>query len=185
MKKNVEYIFTQQEAAALEQSINQLEQLLSSRTIALNGEERQAMSMMGKSRQSFVELAIGLAERNTQFIPELIDIADFRSAIDTYINLLPLFVTIEKLSHKLQDTLYLCGNDAYQASRGMYHIVKWAADEGFEGADTLYKKMSPHFAKSSKEQPEIGVNEDGVSQNSPNSDIDNAGTEPPMEEAAS
>lgn len=116
-------------------------------TIALSPEERRKKAKMGDKTIGFVEKVMEYAVSNPEFIPSYMKVdelnIDFKAA-DVLTN---MFRIISQLSNELNDTILLCGSEAYTAALMYYAAVRQASKDNATGAKTIYEDLKKRFEK--------------------------------------
>jgi hypothetical protein len=114
----------------------------------LSKDERQSLRKMGPATVDFVENALGHARNNPQLRPGLLDFTEFEKDMVLVRDLTNIYIQVEQLYSKLQDTIMLAGSEAYEAARLFYDAVKFAAKLGAPGSVAIYNDLKTAFERS-------------------------------------
>ena len=94
----------------------------------------------------FVEDAITAMDNNPTFLPSYFNVAELKKDLTLYQQLDPLFVEINKLAEKIDDTQMLAGSEAFITALAAYRNFEAAAKAGIPGADTIYELLKARFS---------------------------------------
>ena len=121
--------------------------ILKKYTIALSPEERRKKAKMGNKTIAFVEKIMKYTLSNPEFIPTHLKIDELNIdfiAADVMTN---MFRSSSQITNELNDTILLCGSEAYTATLMYYNAVKQATKDGVPGAKTIYEDLKKQFEK--------------------------------------
>ena len=117
--------------------------------IALTPEERQRIPKMSDATLPFVQKALDYASTNPSFVPAYIDVSELKTDLVAVNVLAEVQRPLAQISQSLEDTMMLCGSEAYIAALAFYNSVKLAAKLKVPGAESIYEELSTRFAKTS------------------------------------
>ena len=115
--------------------------------------ERRGLPKMGDKTVNFVGKSLGYAEANPNLVPPYLDKAEFRKDFVAVQTLTTILRRVEKFHDMLDDTILLCGSEAYKAALTFYKAVQNAMKSGVPGAEVIYNDLKVQFEKT-KEKSE-------------------------------
>jgi len=118
---------------------------LSPYLISLTPVERKTIPKMKDASMSFVEKALAYSESNPQFAPPYLNVPEMRIDLKAASDLTTVFRPLEQLYSLMNDTIMLCGSEAYTASLTYYNSVKFAAKKNISGAKVIYDDLKKRF----------------------------------------
>ena len=121
--------------------------ILKKYTIALSPEERRKKAKMGDKTIGFVEKVMEYAISNPSFIPSYMKIEDLNVDFKAANVMTNMFRITSQLSNELNDTILLCGSEAYTAALMYYSSVRQASKDNVTGAKTIYEDLKKRFEK--------------------------------------
>jgi len=125
--------------------------------VALTPDERQNLPKMSDGTLPFVQKALDYAMTNKQFVPAYIDLGELQIDVEATKVLLDIQRPLNQLTELLNDTVMLCGSEAYIASLGFYNSVKQASKMKVQGAEPVYKDLLHRFeGQGKKKNPPSG-----------------------------
>ena len=83
----------------------------------LTGEERQSLAKMGDKTLPFVSKSYAYCGSNAEFAPNFLDIPELGKDLGTAETLTPVLNAVEVLRSDVDDTVMLCGNEAFTGAR--------------------------------------------------------------------
>lgn len=128
MENNISIRLTTEEFDKVLQAIQVIEATLKPHLILLTPEQRRQLPKMSDKTTPFVELALRSAEKNPEFSPDSLDVAELKVDFDAVQTLNKLGKPLEKIQTQLSDTILLAGSEAYVAAVDYYNTVKQAAE---------------------------------------------------------
>ena len=123
------------------QKLTELHQLLHPYLRSLTSEERRGLIRMGEETIPFVQRTVVHARTQPQFAPPFAAPEELQKDVSAVAGLTPLFYLTEQLCSCLDDTMLLCGSEAYSMALGYYHSVKRAATLNVPDADVIYNDL--------------------------------------------
>jgi len=115
--------------------------------IALTPEERKRIPKMSDATLPFVQKALDYASTNPSFVPAYIDVSELKVDMVAANTLMEVQRPLAQIAQSLDDTMMLCGSEAYIAALAFYNSVKQAAKLKVPGAESIYEDLSTRFAK--------------------------------------
>lgn len=132
--------------AALE-AVSTLDGIMKKYLIALSPEERRQKPKMGDKTVNFVEKVSEYALSNPALVPSYMKVEDLIIDFKAVSDLTSLFRPTEQLSNGLNDTMLLCGSEAYTNALIFYNYVKQAAKDNVPNAKTIYEDLKKRFER--------------------------------------
>ncbi|MDD5766291.1 MAG: hypothetical protein PHW79_08630 [Candidatus Marinimicrobia bacterium] len=117
-------------------------------------EERKGLPKMADKTFPFVEKALEYAETNPTLVPSYIDVAEMRIDLQAVTTLTELFRRVEKIYDILDDSILLCGSEAFKAALKFYKAIQTAAKAGVPGAEVIYLDLKQRFEKAKAKSTE-------------------------------
>ena len=116
---------------------------------SLTPDDRSSMPKMGDKTLAFVKKAYEYAKQNPTLVPSYISVDEMRKDIETAEKLRSVYVIINELESRLDDSIMLAGSEAYMAALSFYTSVKAAAKSNVPAAKPIAEDLSNRFVKSS------------------------------------
>ena len=146
--------FTQEDLAAIDAALTQLEQRFT-RLVALDIKERQRLFKMGNKTEKFCREALTVLDKNRQLAPPAMDLNGALSALRTIDELRPRTRQLLRLVARMQDTELALGVDVAAAARKGYNAMgEYGAQHGLSG---MRQALSARF----KKRPAAANDDDG------------------------
>src|ERR1044072_5965785 len=127
------------------QKLTDLYHLLHPYLCPLTPEERQGLVRMQEHTIPFIQKTVVYARSQPQFAPPFIALEELQKNVSTVAGLAPVFYLTEQLHNNLDDTMLLCGSEAYSMALGYYHSVKRAATLNVPDAAIIYNDLQQWF----------------------------------------
>ena len=137
--------FSSEQRQEIKETLDKLAALMDPQLMALTPEQRRTIQTMGDRREPFVAKVIDYTGRNPEFVPAYMDVPELRRDYEAVKQMTPYLRKLQQLASKLDDTLFMCGAEAYAASRQYYQSVKMAMDQNVPGAKTVYEDLRRQF----------------------------------------
>lgn len=121
--------------------------------------ERKTIPKMNDASIPFVQNTLAYSESNPKFSPPYLDVAEMKIDLKAATDLTTVFRPLEQLYSLLNDTIMLCGSEAYTASLTYYNSVKFASKKNVAGAKVIYDDLKKRFevTKTSEEETQTPV----------------------------
>lgn len=111
----------------------------------LTDEERQTVAKMGDKTLPFVSKSFGYCSSNAEFAPNFLDVAELGKDLGTAETLTPILNALEVLRSDVDDTIMLCGSEAFAGARYYYNSVSFAAKNGNTSAKPIAEDLAKRF----------------------------------------
>jgi hypothetical protein len=141
----VQTVITEEQLTQARAALDVLESIFPD-FIALDVDDRRSVRRMGTKSEQFCRQTLIVGQENPKLIPETIGLDDAIADLDAYDKLFPLHARLTRVMTRWDDTLLALGSDAYDASLGVYLLLK--AFGKSMGLDELRKGLGSMFARS-------------------------------------
>lgn len=111
----------------------------------LTHEQRQTLAKMGDKTLPFVSKSYAYCGSNAEFAPNFLDIPELGKDLETAEVLTPVLNALEVLRSDVDDTVMLCGNEAFTGARYYYNSVSFAAKNGNPSAKPIAEDLAKRF----------------------------------------
>jgi hypothetical protein len=149
LKNLISIEFSANEEVELQKALETIQRVLKGKTINLTPAERQQYGSIGEYNKLLVEKVRMYLNQNTDLQPRGFDLVEFDKdykARQICINLLSLLTNI---TEQVEDTKVLLDHDNYSDSLKVYRHVRYLADEGEPGLESIYEDLKQLFSKTS------------------------------------
>ena len=113
--------------------------------ISLTNDQKAGLPKMGEKSIPFVTKAAEYLAIPTTPAPPYIDAAELKIDISAYETLRQIRQVVAPTLEMLDDTMLLCGSEAYVAVLAFYNYLKGASKMNVPGAKTIYDDLSTRF----------------------------------------
>ncbi len=144
-KNEISLVVPAESLAKINEALKTLGEEFNTLLISLTANQRQILPKMGDGTLAFVTKTIGYTDTNPEFIPSFLNVADLQVDMAAIQSLLPIAHTIEQFNSMLQDTLMLCGSEAYIAALIYYQAVKSAAKNNIPHSKEIRDDLGERF----------------------------------------
>lgn len=149
MAQNIVSIaYTDEERAALQASVQQLEALLLPKTITLVADQRRNLFKKGERSELFVRQTMQALDRNRQIVPPSLGLDEALQDQRTQDILRPILQQLEQLLERVRDTDMALGSDLMDTAVEGYALLKVTGDN--QGLDGLRRELGGRFARRSR-----------------------------------
>ena len=124
---------------------------------ALTDDERKTLAKMGDKSIAFVTKTHAYCGSNAEFAPNFLDIPELGKDLDAAISLTPMLKALKVLLSDVDDTIMLCGNEAYTGARFYYNSVVFAAKNGNTSAKPIAEDLAKRYPGVSHKKGVIGL----------------------------
>ena len=124
---------------------NQANQLLAPYLINLTPDERVQLPKMGDKSIPFVTKGAEYMKAAGTPVPPYVSVAELEIDFHAFETLRQIRQIAQPLVDKLDDTMLLCGSEAYVAALAFYTYLKGAAKMNVPGAKTVLEDLSTRF----------------------------------------
>jgi hypothetical protein len=148
----IQTIITDEQIAQAKAALDVLESIFPD-FIILDVEDRRSIRRMGAKSEQFCRQTLVVGRENPKLVPETVGLDDAIEDLAAYDRLLPLHSRLQRVMTRWDDTLLALGADVYDASLGIYTLLK--AFGKSMGLDEVRKQLSALFKKTrSRPKPE-------------------------------
>jgi hypothetical protein len=133
--------------------LNQLEGIIDSfdpRFKTLAPELKRVRSQVGIKRKGFLEMAHGIAQKNSDYAPVFFDVEEFDRNMAAMRNISRLRNAERILNEYIKNAETVINNDAYHYALSIYRYLREAAKSGKIGAKSLYDGLKKQFYRSKR-----------------------------------
>ena len=145
--------FTDEDLAAIDDALAQLEQRFS-RLVSLNTRERRRLYKMGNKTEKFCREALTVLDKNRQLAPPAMDLNRALSALRTIDALRPRTRQILALAERMRDTELALGSEVATAARQGYNAMGEYGDR--HGLTGMRQTLAVRY----KKRPAPAANDD-------------------------
>jgi hypothetical protein len=131
---------------------NQIKALMAPYLKALTAAERRELPKMADKTFPFVSKALDYAESNPEFAPKYLNVEALQIDVQAVTDLTSVEQPALNFSTQLNDTIMLCGSEAYVAALMYYNSVKEAARRNIPGAKAIFDDLKSRFEQSRKNE---------------------------------
>ena len=131
---------------------NQIKTLIQPYLVALTPEQRHELPKMAEKTVAFVSKALDYAESNPEFAPKYLDVDALQVDVKAVEDLTSMEQPALNFSTQLNDTIMMCGSEAYIAALMYYNSVKEAARRNVPGAKAIFDDLKIRFEQSKKKE---------------------------------
>jgi hypothetical protein len=146
MSQNIISItFTDEEQTALTAAVEQIKQLLATKTIAMNADMRRQLLKMGVKSENFCRQAISGLDKNRQVVPPSLGLDEALLDLRALDIVRPVLLDLEQLVERLRDTETALGSDLMDTAVQGYSLLKHTGRN--QGLDNLVKDLGVRFSR--------------------------------------
>ncbi|CAN5473259.1 hypothetical protein BH10ACI1_BH10ACI1_23500 [soil metagenome] len=109
--------------------------------IVVTKEEIKHLPKMADGRLPFTEKAAEYSVSNPEFLPPHADVPEFQKDLKTFKDTREIARPVRQIADNLENTMTVSGSEAYDAARDYYKTVKFHAEMGTPGAQTIYEDL--------------------------------------------
>ncbi len=142
--------FTAEQKTSIDGAIKLLKDTLGPVLISLTPDEKKSMLILGGKTLSFVNKNLMYSNQNPEFIPSYLNQNEWTIDMEAWNNLAPINSQLKELSSLLNDTIALCGNEAYRQALTYYNNVKQAAKDNVPSAKPIYEELKQQYPNHKK-----------------------------------
>jgi len=148
-------LLTDEQAEQILGAFNAIRRILEEAAANLRPLDRARLNGVGIKRQGFIERAFALAAENTQFLPQYLDIEQFERSFEYFVTLRALFDACTQLREFIWNLVVQAADISFTDAGEFYKSVQEAARRRIDGAESIYRELSPFF-KVGKRKTENG-----------------------------
>jgi len=134
--------------------LTQLDTKLGSVVIALSAEQKKTLPKASTRLLPFVNKVVQQMETKPEIIPSFVSSDELKIDVEAVNTLTEIINRLNQIIEPLNDTIILCGSEAYKASLKIYGHVKEQAKANVPGAQAILDDLKVFFTKTSKTTPE-------------------------------
>lgn len=154
MDNKIDYRIPEETVIEVLDLLAQVDTKLSPYLISLPPAKRKSVSKMTDRSTRFVEDSLGYCSDLPQFVPPFLDTNAFQNDLDTWHKLKRIFIPVQQLSSKLDDTKLQAGSESFRAARTFYNSIKQAAKMGIPGSKVAYNQLKVLFTNRGNRSPQ-------------------------------
>lgn len=146
-ENQISIVIPDEEIKQINEAFKLIENILNKYVIALSPDERRKKAKMGNKTIGFVEKIMEYTVSNPEFIPTYLKVGELNIDFAAANVMTNMFRVSSQLTNELNDTILLCGSEAYTAALMYYNAVKQASKDNAPGAKTIYEDLKKQFEK--------------------------------------
>lgn len=151
--------FTEEDLAAIDAALTQLEQRFS-RLVALDAKERRRLYKMGNKTEKFCREALTVLDKNRQLASPAMDLNGALTALRTIDELRPRTKQILRLAERMRDTELALGAEVATTARQGYNAMGEHGDR--HGLTGMRQTLAVRFKKRPAQAANDDSNEEGA-----------------------
>jgi hypothetical protein len=138
----VQTVITDEQIAQAKAALDVLERIFPD-FVVLDVEDRRSIKRTGTKSEQFCRQTLIVGQENPKLVPESVGLQDALADMAAYDKLFPLHARLTQVMQRWDDTLLALGSDVYDASLGVYLLLK--AFGKSMGLDELRKSIGTLF----------------------------------------
>lgn len=138
-----------EDVQAVKDAIGIIEEKLKPYLVALTSEERKSLLKMGDRTIPFVAKVIEYADAEPEFVPGYMDVPELKKDFQATETINQMYRPLAQIVSNLNDTLMLCGGEAYKAALQFYNYVKGGSKNNVPDAKVIYDELKKRFGRQS------------------------------------
>ncbi|MPQ48650.1 hypothetical protein GCQ56_16715 [Marinifilum sp. N1E240] len=150
IENKVKIVLTDEQKATIDTALKSLKDTLGPVLISLTPDEKKSMLILGDKTLSFVNKNLMYSNQNPEFIPSYLNQNDWSVDMQAWNDLAPINSQLKELNSLLNDTIALCGNEAYRQALTYYNNVKQAAKDNVPSAKPIYEELKQQYPNHKK-----------------------------------
>lgn len=150
IENKVKIVLTDEQKATIDAALKSLKDTLGPVLISLTSDEKKSMLILGDKTLSFVNKNLMYSIQNPEFIPSYLNQNDWSIDMQAWNDLAPINSQLKELNSLLNDTIALCGNEAYRQALTYYNNVKQAAKDNVPSAKPIYEELKQQYPNHKK-----------------------------------
>ncbi|MFZ4464568.1 MAG: hypothetical protein ACOYN5_12020 [Bacteroidales bacterium] len=160
MKTQVFSAMSPEDLASFKTKLNELEALLPENPV-LTSTDRQRLSKISFSGQTFVQEAISLSKDMPELKSSFVDVDQMETTLSFHQQMHELLTNIWRVQHWLEDLRLVSGSTVDNMARACYKNIKTAAEHNVESAVIGYERLKGRYARRRSLQPDAVNGNDG------------------------
>jgi len=121
----------------------------------LTEDERGSIAKMGDKSSPFVSKSFNYCGSNPEFAPNFLNVTELEKDLGTVDQLTPVLNAVSVLRSDLDDTVMLCGSEAFTGARYYYNSVSFAAKNGNTAAKPIAEDLARRFPGVKRKKSEV------------------------------
>lgn len=113
--------------------------------VKMNKEEIKSLPKIADGRIPCVQKIAQYAVSNPEFLPPFADVPEFLKDFESFMNLREMVRPLRQVVDGLENSMFVCGSEAWEFARNYYKTVQFNAKMGVPGAQTIYDDLRPLF----------------------------------------
>ncbi|GBU27600.1 hypothetical protein R84B8_01134 [Treponema sp. R8-4-B8] len=138
-------LLTEEEVIQILDAFGLVREILAEAAANLRPLDRMRLNGVGIKRQGFIERAFTLAAENQQFLPRYLSIGQFQESYEYFVTLRSLLDACTQLREFIWNLVVQAADITFTDAGEFYKAVQEAARRRIDGAETLYRELSPFF----------------------------------------
>ncbi|MBL7732289.1 MAG: hypothetical protein JNM88_14015 [Chitinophagaceae bacterium] len=151
----VSFVIPEDTLKKVKENLVEIIALLTPYLIGLSVEERQNVLKMGDKTIPFVQKVSDYCKLNPDFVPNFLDVNEMQKDLMAASQLDELLKMVNSLRGNLDDTVMLCGSEAYTASLFYYNSVVYAARKNNPSARPIAYDLSERYPGRKKAKQKV------------------------------
>jgi hypothetical protein len=143
----ISLVLPPEEVEQVKQLLTQVGQILAPRLISLTPDERLQLPKMGDKSIPFVTKGAEYLNVPGNPVPPYINSEDLKIDLKAFETLRQIRQIAQPIVDLLDDTMLLCGSEAYVSVLAFYNYLQGAAKMNVPGAKTIYEDLSTRFPR--------------------------------------
>lgn len=131
--------------------------------VALTPDERKTLPKMSDKTVAFVEKVLGYTESTPDFAPPYMKVDEMKIDVKAVEDLNSILKPLQQIESNLDDTVMVCGSEAYVSGLSYYNSVKMAAKLDIPSAKSIYDDLKKRFTNRPKASAEVA--EESINKN--------------------
>ena len=117
-------------------------------TLSLSPTDRLRLSKAATGTEAFMNQAFQLGQQHPDLLPRGLSLEEMSRDLTTRTFLLNIKARLDTLSRRVDDTIAVCGSEAYQASLTIYRSAQTYGDD--MGIDSQVEELARRFKRTTK-----------------------------------
>lgn len=152
VENRISFAMSAEERTQVDQALASLRSILMPKLLTLSTTDRQELARMGDKTLSFVEKSLEYCRQEPQIYSSLVDVPEFDKDVTGYATLRGIYTQLETITSAVDDSMMLCGSDAYNAALLSYSMLKNASRTNHPGAKEKVAELSNRFPRGKRDK---------------------------------
>jgi hypothetical protein len=146
---------TDAQKTSVKDAVTEVANLTQNWHVPISKEELKPLPKIADGSIPFVEKVAQYAVSNPEFLPPFGDVPEFKKDFKGFMDLREIVRPLRQVVDNLENSMMVCGSEAWEFARAYYKSVQYHAKMGVPGAQAIYDDLRQRFEKSqSKPAPE-------------------------------